>query len=43
MDPKHRPLFFDNRLGGDTCIYCGGETETREHVQSKVLLDEPYP
>lgn len=33
---------------GDTrqlarCVYCGGKTETRDHVPSKVLLDEPYP
>jgi len=25
------------------CAYCGGPTETRDHVPSKVLLDEPYP
>ena len=25
------------------CVYCGGPTETRDHVPSKVLLDEPYP
>lgn len=25
------------------CVYCGGNTETRDHVPSKVLLDEPYP
>ena len=33
---------------GDTrqvafCLYCGRGTETREHVPSRVLLDEPYP
>jgi hypothetical protein len=25
------------------CIYCGGATESRDHVPSRVLLDEPYP
>lgn len=25
------------------CVYCGGPTETRDHVPSRVLLDEPYP
>lgn len=25
------------------CVYCAGRTETRDHVPSKVLLDEPYP
>jgi hypothetical protein len=25
------------------CVYCGGVTETRDHVPSKVFLDEPYP
>lgn len=25
------------------CIYCGGETETRDHVPSRILLDKPYP
>lgn len=25
------------------CAYCGGPTETRDHVPSRVLLDEPYP
>lgn len=26
-----------------SCAYCAGATETRDHVPSKVLLDEPYP
>lgn len=26
-----------------TCVYCGKPTRTRDHVPSKVLLDEPYP
>ena len=25
------------------CTYCGGDTSTRDHVPSRVLLDEPYP
>lgn len=25
------------------CVYCGQGTETRDHVPSKVFLDEPYP
>ena len=25
------------------CVYCGGDTGTRDHVPSKILLDEPYP
>jgi hypothetical protein len=24
------------------CVYCGGTTATRDHVPSKILLDEPY-
>ena len=40
MDP--RQLFFDDRLRG-SCIYCGRVPSTRDHVPSRVLLDEPYP
>ncbi|EOG1934978.1 hypothetical protein ACQFZT_004408 [Providencia stuartii] len=40
MDPKK--LFIDNRLKG-VCAYCGGTPNSRDHVPSKVLLDEPYP
>lgn len=25
------------------CAYCGGMTTTRDHVPSRILLDEPYP
>ncbi len=25
------------------CVYCGAEPQTRDHVPSRVLLDEPYP
>lgn len=40
MDP--RQLFFDERLTGQ-CIYCGLHPDTRDHVPSKVLLDDPLP
>jgi len=40
MDPRR--LFVDQRLIG-MCVYCGGEPETRDHVPSRCLLDEPYP
>jgi hypothetical protein len=25
------------------CIHCGGAGETRDHVPSRIFLDEPYP
>jgi len=40
MDPRH--LFRDDRLT-DACAYCEGPPETRDHVPSRVLLDEPFP
>lgn len=40
MDPLH--LFADERLSG-FCVYCGGMPVTRDHVPSKVLLDQPFP
>lgn len=40
MDPRH--LFIDERHTG-MCVYCGSPPDTRDHVPSKVLLDEPYP
>lgn len=40
MDP--RQLFIDERHTG-MCVYCGTHPDTRDHVPSKVLLDEPYP
>ena len=39
---KQIKTFSDNRLDY-YCAYCGGWTETRDHVPSKVLLDDPYP
>jgi hypothetical protein len=35
------PTYTDSRLTG-RCIYCGGRDETREHVPSRILLDDPY-
>lgn len=40
MDPKH--LFMDERHRG-SCAYCGAIPDSRDHVPSKVLIDEPYP
>lgn len=34
--------FFDSRLTG-LCAYCGLLPNTRDHVPSRVLLDEPFP
>jgi hypothetical protein len=34
--------YGDNRKKG-FCIHCGGAEETRDHIPSKVLLDEPFP
>lgn len=39
---KAFPNFGDSRQTS-FCAYCGGKTGTRDHVPSKVLLDEPYP
>ncbi len=41
MNPEHY-LFVDERLLGK-CAYCGGTPDTRDHVPSKILLDEPLP
>src|SRR5262245_54562050 len=40
MDP--RKLFADERQSG-MCVFCGAEPETRDHVASRVLLDDPLP
>lgn len=40
MDPKQ--LFLDDRFVG-VCCHCGASANTRDHVPSRVLLDEPYP
>lgn len=34
--------FADNRLIRG-CIYCAGSADTRDHVPSKCLLEQPYP
>jgi hypothetical protein len=34
--------FTDNRLIRG-CIYCAGTNDTRDHVPSKCLLEQPYP
>jgi hypothetical protein len=39
---KQLQCFGDDRYKG-YCIHCSGPDETRDHVPSKVLLDEPYP
>lgn len=40
MDP--RKLFADERHA-DFCVFCGAQPTTREHVASKILLDDPLP
>jgi hypothetical protein len=40
MDPSQ--LFADSRLSG-FCVYCGGAPDTRDHVPSRILLDDPFP
>jgi hypothetical protein len=37
-----RKLFFDERFKG-VCAYCGSLAASRDHVPSRILLDEPYP
>src|SRR3954452_20896773 len=39
---EHLDSYADARLVVG-CIYCHGDTDTREHVPSRILLDEPYP
>ena len=39
---KQLPNYGDVRQSAH-CAYCGGGTETRDHIPSRVLLDEPYP
>ena len=36
------PYYADDRLLSG-CIYCGGPSETRDHVPSRILLNSPYP
>lgn len=39
---QQMPNYGDERQLAQ-CVYCGGNTLTRDHVPAKVLLDEPYP
>ena len=39
---RYMEPFGDIRTLG-ACVYCGGVPDTRDHVPSLVLLDEPYP
>lgn len=39
---KYRNKFSDERLDR-MCCYCGNAPDTRDHIPSKVLLDEPFP
>ncbi len=38
-----KPYVTFSRKGEHYCIYCGKESDTREHVPSKAFLKEPYP
>lgn len=38
----HLPTYGDSR-NLSYCAFCGGDTGTRDHCPSRVLLDEPYP
>ncbi|MGD9561075.1 MAG: hypothetical protein AB7F88_02515 [Pyrinomonadaceae bacterium] len=42
IDMASRPPFLDSRLERD-CAYCGKEPTTKDHVPSRVLLDDPPP
>lgn len=39
---RQRKDYSDSRLSG-ACVYCGGAPATKDHVVSKVLLDDPFP
>jgi hypothetical protein len=34
---------FGDQRNQEWCVYCGGGGETRDHVPSRIFLDEPYP
>jgi len=38
---EHLDSYADDRLVLG-CTYCHRDTDTREHVPSRILLDEPY-
>ncbi len=39
---KQIKKFSDSRLDS-FCVYCGNQPNTRDHVPSKIFIDEPYP
>lgn len=39
---RHFACYGDGRNKG-SCVHCGGPDETKDHLPSKVLLDEPLP
>ncbi len=39
---RHIEFYGDKRQVA-ACVFCGAGTETRDHVPSRVFLDEPYP
>ena len=43
MNPNPEHLATVDRLKSLACIHCGCGTGPRDHVPSKVILDEPYP
>jgi hypothetical protein len=52
IDNEFANYYGDSRLlyylkydksGNYMCIYCGEKADSREHIPSKILLDEPYP
>ncbi|HET8774378.1 MAG TPA: hypothetical protein VFP80_11320, partial [Thermoanaerobaculia bacterium] len=42
-EPMEQIKSFADERHAAFCAGCGGAPETRDHVPSKVLLDEPYP
>ena len=42
-DWRKKPYLQYEKTKTCYCIYCGDIAETREHIPSKVFLDEPYP
>ena len=45
MDPQklYSEFGLDQRLQCTTCIYCGREADTTDHIPSRILLDDPLP
>ena len=41
IDPNQ--IFMDKRLHLESCVYCGGDPETKEHIPPKIFLDLPHP